>query len=43
MPAGITISEVNVKDPDAYKAWLPGVQKGIADYGGAVTSTKDLS
>ncbi len=32
--AGITVSEINVKDADAYKAWLPGVQKGIADYGG---------
>jgi uncharacterized protein (DUF1330 family) len=33
-PVGITISEVNVKDTDAYKAWMPAVQKGIADYGG---------
>ena len=33
-PAGITVSEVNVKDMDAYKAWLPDVQKRIADHGG---------
>ena len=33
-PAGITVSEINVKDMDAYKAWLPDVQKRIADHGG---------
>jgi uncharacterized protein (DUF1330 family) len=33
-PVGITVSEVNVKDVEAYKAWLPDVQKRIADHGG---------
>jgi uncharacterized protein (DUF1330 family) len=33
-PVGITVSEVNVKDAEAYKAWLPDVQKRIADHGG---------
>jgi uncharacterized protein (DUF1330 family) len=33
-PLGITVSEVNVKDVEAYKAWLPDVQKRIADHGG---------
>jgi hypothetical protein len=30
----ITVSEIDVKDLEAYKQWLPPVQKGIADAGG---------
>jgi uncharacterized protein (DUF1330 family) len=30
----ITVSEIDVKDMEAYKQWLPPVQKGIADAGG---------
>jgi uncharacterized protein (DUF1330 family) len=33
-PAGTTVSEINVKDMDAFKAWLPDEQKRIADHGG---------
>jgi uncharacterized protein (DUF1330 family) len=33
-PVGITVSEINVKDLDAYKEWLPAVQKTIAEAGG---------
>jgi uncharacterized protein (DUF1330 family) len=33
-PYAITVSEINVKDTDAYTAWLPDVQKTIADAGG---------
>jgi uncharacterized protein (DUF1330 family) len=30
----LTVSEIDVKDPAAYKEWLPDVQKHIADAGG---------
>ena len=30
----ISVSEIDVKDMEAYKQWLPPVQKGIADAGG---------
>ena len=33
-PAGITVSEINVKDEAAYKEWLPDVQKSIKQAGG---------
>jgi uncharacterized protein (DUF1330 family) len=28
------VAEIDVKDLEAYKQWLPPVQKGIADAGG---------
>jgi hypothetical protein len=33
-PAAYTVSEIKVSDTDAYKQWLPDVQKGILDAGG---------
>ena len=30
----VTVSEIEVKDMEAYKQWLPPVQKGIVDAGG---------
>ena len=33
-PAGITVSEINVKDEAAYKEWLPEIQKTIKQAGG---------
>ena len=34
VPAGITVSEINVKDEAAYKEWLPEVQQSIKQAGG---------
>jgi uncharacterized protein (DUF1330 family) len=33
-PVAIAVSEIDVKDMEAYKQWLPAVQKDIADAGG---------
>jgi uncharacterized protein (DUF1330 family) len=33
-PVSITVSEIIVKDQEAYKTWLPDVQKSIAEHGG---------
>ena len=33
-PASITVSEISVTDQEAYKAWLPDVQKSIKAAGG---------
>jgi uncharacterized protein (DUF1330 family) len=33
-PTAVTVTEVQVKDVEAYKEWLPGVQKTIAEAGG---------